>query len=60
MKRSELEHIIRAAGAIANDREVIVIGSQSVLGQFPDAPIALLVSAEADVFPKKITPSSRT
>ena len=37
MKRSELEHIIRAAGAIANDREVIVIGSQSVLGQFPDA-----------------------
>ncbi|MDA8348362.1 MAG: hypothetical protein M0038_06110, partial [Pseudomonadota bacterium] len=52
MKRSELEHIIRAAGAIANDREVIVIGSQSVLGQFPDAPTALLVSAEADVFPK--------
>jgi hypothetical protein len=52
MKRSELEHIIRAAGAIAKDREVIVIGSQSVLGQFPDAPTALLVSAEADVFPK--------
>ena len=52
MKRSELEHIIRAAGAIANDREVIVIGSQSVLGQFPDAPTALLASAEADVFPK--------
>ena len=43
---------IRAAGAIANEREVIVIASQSVLGQFPDAPTALLVSAEADVFPK--------
>lgn len=52
MKRSELEHIIRAAGAIANDPEVIVIGSQSILGQFPDAPTALLASAEADVFPK--------
>lgn len=52
MKRSELEHIIRAAGAIANDPEVIVIGSQSILGQFPDAPTALLVSAEAAVFPK--------
>jgi len=52
MKRSELEHIIRAAGAIANDREVIVIGSQAVLGQFPDAPTSLLASAEADVFPK--------
>jgi hypothetical protein len=51
MKRSELEHLIRAAGAIADDREVVVIGSQSILGQFPNAPVALLASAEADVFP---------
>jgi hypothetical protein len=51
MKRSELEHVIRAAGSIANDREIVVIGSQSVLGQFPDAPTVLLVSAEADVYP---------
>lgn len=52
MRRSELEHIIRAAGSIANDSEIIVIGSQSILGQFPDAPPTLLVSAEADVFPR--------
>jgi hypothetical protein len=52
MKRSELEHVIRAAGAIANDPEIVIIGSQSVLGQFPDAPSSLLVSAEADVFPR--------
>jgi uncharacterized nucleotidyltransferase DUF6036 len=51
MKRSELEHLIRAAGSIANDPEIVVIGSQSILGQFPDAPASLLVSAEADVFP---------
>ena len=51
MKRSELEHLIRAAGSIANDSEIVVIGSQSILGQFPDAPPSLLVSAEADVFP---------
>jgi hypothetical protein len=51
MTRSELEHIIRAAGAIANDSEIVVIGSQSVLGQFPDAPTALLASMEADVYP---------
>ncbi|MDR2214884.1 MAG: hypothetical protein LBE59_03470 [Nevskiaceae bacterium] len=51
MKRSELEHIIRAAGAIANVSEIVVIGSQSILGQFPAAPASLLVSAEADVFP---------
>jgi hypothetical protein len=29
-----------------------VIGSQAVLGQFPDAPQELLVSNEADVFPR--------
>ena len=51
MTRSELEHLIRAAGAIARDREIVVIGSQAVLGEFPDAPTALLVSMEADVFP---------
>lgn len=52
MTRSELEHLIRAAGAIAEDSEIIVIGSQSILGQFPDAPHALLKSAEADVYPR--------
>jgi hypothetical protein len=51
MKRSDLEHLIRAAGAIADDTDVVVIGSQSILGQFPDAPAKLLVSAEADLFP---------
>lgn len=52
MTRSELEHVIRAAGAIADDREIVVIGSQSVLGQFPHAPPALLASMEADVYPR--------
>lgn len=51
MTRSELEHVIRAAGAIAKDREIVVIGSQAVLGEFPGAPAALLASMEADVFP---------
>lgn len=52
MRRVDLEHIIRAAAQIADDDEIVVIGSQSVLGQFPDAPPALLVSTEADVYPK--------
>lgn len=51
MKRSELEHLIRAAGSIADDTEIVVVGSQSILGQYPDAPASLLVSAEANVFP---------
>ena len=44
MRRSDLEHLIRAAGRIAGERELVIIGSQAVLGQFPDAPVALLMS----------------
>lgn len=51
MTRPELEHLIRAAADIASDDDIIVVGSQSILGQFPDAPAALRVSVEADVFP---------
>jgi hypothetical protein len=52
MRRSDLEHLIRAAGRIAGERELVIIGSQSVLGQFPDAPLALLMSMEADLYPR--------
>ena len=52
MRRSELEHIIRASGAIADDDEIVIIGSQAILGQFPDAPVKLLVSMEADIYPR--------
>ncbi|MBS1856693.1 MAG: hypothetical protein JST11_15095 [Acidobacteria bacterium] len=51
MRRPDLEHVIRAAGTIANVDDVTVISSQAVLGQFPAAPAELLVSNEADVFP---------
>jgi hypothetical protein len=52
VRRVDLEHIIRAAATIADDDELIIVGSQAVLGQFPDAPAELLVSVEADVYPK--------
>jgi len=52
MTRAQLEHVIRAAATIAQDDEIVVVGSQAVLGQFPDAPDALTVSNEADVYPK--------
>jgi hypothetical protein len=52
VNRLQLEHIIRAAGSIADDDEIIVIGSASVFAQFPDLPENFLLSVEADVFPK--------
>jgi hypothetical protein len=51
MRREEFEHVIRAAAEIVQD-EIIVVGSQAVLGQYPDAPDALLRSAEVDLFPR--------
>jgi hypothetical protein len=52
VKRSDLEHIIRAAAETANDPEIVVLGSQAILGSFPEAPPELLVSMEPDVYPK--------
>jgi hypothetical protein len=52
MNRAQLEHVIRASSTITDDDEIVVIGSQSVLGQFPDAPPAMRVSMEADVYPR--------
>lgn len=52
MRRPELEHVIRAAAAVCGDDELVIVGSQAILGQFPDAPDELLVSREADLYPR--------
>ena len=51
MTRAQLEHIVRAAGAITDEPVILVLGSQSILGAFPSAPPPLDVSREADVCP---------
>lgn len=52
MRRFELEHVIRAAAAASDDDELVIVGSQAILGQFPDAPASMLISREADVYPR--------
>ncbi len=51
MKRSELEHVLRAAAAIAQENSFVVVGSQAILMAFPDAPQELLMSREIDLYP---------
>jgi hypothetical protein len=52
VKREQLEHLIRAAGAVTGSRRLIVIGSQAILGEHPfDAPPEALRSREADLIP---------
>jgi hypothetical protein len=50
--REQLEHVIRAAATIADDDDIVVVGSQAILGQFPDTPEDLCVSVEADLWPR--------
>lgn len=51
MTRDQLEHLLRAASAIVGDRDILVIGSQSVLGSISDArlPPEATGSIEADL-----------
>ena len=51
MRRDEFEHVIRAAADVVED-DIVVIGSQAILAQHPNAPETLLTSLEVDVFPK--------
>jgi hypothetical protein len=51
MRRNELEHIIRAAAAITDQYEIMIVGSQSILGAVPLPPDELVESMEADVYP---------
>jgi hypothetical protein len=52
MTRDQLEHAIRAACDVADDNELLIFGSQSILGDYPNAPPELRASVEVDVQPK--------
>jgi hypothetical protein len=39
MRHTDQEHIIRAAGSITGDNEIMVFGSRTILGQLPKATL---------------------
>lgn len=51
MQRDEFEHVIAAAAEVSGEREIVVVGSQAILGSVPNPPKTMLFSAEADVYP---------
>jgi hypothetical protein len=53
MRRDQLEHAIRAACQIAGLTEVIIVGSQAILGTYPETrlPVFATRSLEIDVLP---------
>ena len=55
MRRDELEHAIRAATQIIKDDQVIIIGSQSILGSYTEdqLPPEATMSPEIDIAPMR-------
>ena len=51
VNRESLEHVIRAAGAIAETGDLVILGTLSVLGKHPDAPREVLLSEDFDLYP---------
>jgi hypothetical protein len=51
LKREQLEHVLRSAGQIADDPDVVVIGSQSILAALPEnrLPREATASMEVDI-----------
>lgn len=49
MKRDQLEHVLRAVSRIVPDGEVLVIGSQSVLGSLREEQLPPLATASMEV-----------
>ncbi len=52
MRREQLEHVIRAAASITNDDDLVILGSQAVPAEFPEAPLTMLQSMEVDLYPR--------
>ena len=52
MNREQIEHILRAAGSIAGDDEIVVIGSQAILASVEHPPELVTRSMEADIYPR--------
>lgn len=51
MRRDQFEHVIAAAADVCGEREIVVIGSQAILGSVEEPPESMLFSMEADVYP---------
>jgi uncharacterized nucleotidyltransferase DUF6036 len=52
MKKRELDHVLRAAGRITQEKRFIIVGSQALHGKYPDLADDIERSAEVDLFAK--------
>jgi hypothetical protein len=53
MKKQQVDHVLRAAGRITDEKQFIIIGSQSLHGKHPDIADDILRSFEVDIIAKR-------
>ncbi len=53
MKKQQLDHVLRAAGRLTGQKRIVIIGSQSLHGKYPDLPDDIVRSAEVDLIATK-------
>jgi hypothetical protein len=52
VKKRHVDHVLRAAGRITEEKQFIIIGSQSLHGKYPDLPDEIVRSVEVDLIAK--------
>lgn len=53
MRREQVEHVLRAAAAVTNQDDFVVIGSQAIFGSVASPPPELVASVEVDLVPRE-------
>jgi hypothetical protein len=51
LRKSDFDHVIAAASDLTGGSEIVVIGSQAIVGVIPEPPEELTRSLEADIYP---------
>lgn len=53
MRRADFDHLIASAAIVVGQEEIVVVGSQAILGNCADPPGEMLKSIEADLYPRR-------
>lgn len=51
MRIGDLDHVVAAVAEVTDQDELVVIGSQAILGSIDHPPASMLQSLEADIYP---------
>jgi hypothetical protein len=52
VRKEDFDHVIAVAASVTGEDEIVVIGSQAILGSVADPPAEMARSLEADVYPR--------